>query len=280
MRYFIILFLFIHNASAQIDSIFSLEAKNLSTSNNLKYRKTFGHNLSSNSYTLNSGDCVIGLYASGCGITNNLMVATSTWLFTSYNSYSLALKYAHSFNPDYRLATQLIYIKSFEDPYQSELDQYQMETIRGQVILSIFSSQLVANHINLGYEYFYDETFAHSLRRNPMNDQPYQLTFTNLTEFNIDHQYTIQAELGLLGINYFYPQIYTGMSFVFKFKNSSLQIGAAANGTLLSYFSSSKTDTQYTYADNKGTYLGDSSLKDLIKHDFAIHPEMQWQYFF
>lgn len=255
----------------------SLNSSKLSAKEDLKQRKTFGHNMTPNTYTMNQGECVAGFYIASCAITNNFMIGTSPWLYWNYNSQTLAARYAFNLNQHHRIGLQSSYIKSYET--QRELD-YIMESVRSHLTFTTFESALVTTHVSLTHEFFFDETRAHSYRRNPFNDQPYQLSLTHLTEFNISQRYSIQGEWGVHGLNYVYPQLYTGFSFIFKTKNSAFQLGASMNGTLLSYFSSDKIDTQYEYLDNRGTTKSGIDGRYLAQRDFAIHPEVQWQYFF
>ena len=255
-----------------------IETSQLKSKENLRVRKTFGHNMTPNSYTLNQGDCVVGFYIAGCGVTDNFMIGTSPWLYLNYNSNTIAGRYAFNLNKHHRIGLQSLYIKSHEN--YTGFSGYIMETVRSNLTLTTYESNLLTTHLALTYEHFFDETRAHSLRRNPLNDQPYQISVTHLTEFSINDRYSIQGEWGMHGVNYHYPQLWTGFSFLFKSKNSVVQLGASMNGTATSYFSSSKQDTQGDFIDNKGTTFYGEDGKFLARRDFAIHPEIQWQYFF
>ena len=278
--FFTLILCFIYNSSSRAETIsqLNLNSSKLSSKENLKIKKTFGHNMTPNTYTLSQGDCVAGFYISSCGLTNNFMVGTSPWLYLNYNSQTLAARYAFNLNSHQRLGLQSTYISSYELPNVE--NAYFMESIRSHLTLTTFETSLITTHISLTYEFFFEETRAHSYRRNPFNDQPYQFSLTHLTEFNISDRYSIQGEWGMHGLNYVYPQIYTGFSFIFKTKNSAFQLGASMNGAPRSYFSSEKIDTQFDYLDNRGTTKSGIDGKYLAQRDFAIHPEIQWQYFF
>ncbi|MBD66536.1 MAG: hypothetical protein CME62_15095 [Halobacteriovoraceae bacterium] len=237
-----------------------------STADMLQYKKTLGHNMSGNSYTLNSGDCVLSPYLSACGVTDNFMVGTSTWMYWDYNTHSLAARYSHKIDSENTLGVQSVYMKSFN----TDTEYYQMENIRTQFILSRKIDKYMTHHYNLTYEYFYDETVPHSFRRDPLNDDAYQVSISNLFEVDYTDKYILQYEIGVHGINYFYPQILTGFSFGRRWKNAYFQFGFSANGTPRAFANLSRSDSNRKVERNS----------DLLRNDFAIHPELQYQYYF
>lgn len=240
--------------------------RSLEFENSLNYKKTFGHNMSGNSYTLKQGQCLFSTYVAACGVTDQILVGTSTWMLSSYNSHNLAFRYASDLNSKYRVGVQSIYMKS----YDTSERYYEMETWRTQFILTNKIDSKLTHHYNLTYEYFYDETVPHSLRREPLNSDAYQVSLSNLFEYDFTDKYIIQYELGIHGVNYHYPQLLTGFSLGRRWINSFVQLGFSANGTAKSYFNTARIDSN-SYAKR--------SRNDMRK-DFSIHPEIQFQYFF
>jgi hypothetical protein len=53
-----------------------------------------GRNLTPTTAVLNQGDIMLGTYAAGYGLTDNLTIATSPWLDISYSMPNLGLKYS------------------------------------------------------------------------------------------------------------------------------------------------------------------------------------------
>ena len=285
MKYIIFLMMIISTSAFTNESISTNLKPNkniIPSSRNLKYKKTSGHNMASNTYLLDAGSCAAGPYSAICGVSPYLTIGTITWLMWDYNSYNFIARSAYPINKNSTIGAQVIYIKSDENLNPSEFYIYQMETLRSQAIFTTEHNNTVTTHINFIYEYFFEETFAHSLRRNPLNNQPYQFTLSSLWEFEVNDQTILQTELGAHGLNYKYPQLLIGFSYGYKFKNSYLQIGISMNGTPYSILGASeRIDTQTgVYANNKGRGLDGTDQSIQMKADFDMHPEIQYQYFF
>lgn len=53
----------------------------------------FGHDLSATSHVLQSGVCTAGIQSLACGLTTNISVGTSPWLWSDYNAANFLLRY-------------------------------------------------------------------------------------------------------------------------------------------------------------------------------------------
>src|SRR3954469_24971416 len=58
-----------------------------------------GHNLTPSTDVLPSGRYTVGTYAAGVGLTENLLIATSPWIWSTYNTMNLHLKYSQVVTP-------------------------------------------------------------------------------------------------------------------------------------------------------------------------------------
>jgi hypothetical protein len=263
----ILIFLFSYNVFSQTRSHTKLAAKPTPTQSSFKYKKTFGHNMSPNSYTLNKGGCTVGPYAAACGITDDLTLGSSTWLYWNYNMYSAFFRAGYNLNSEWRASIQSAYLKTFD---VGKYLGYVMESSRSHLTLSHKRSSIITVHYNVTYEYFFDETLPHSMRREPLKNDPYQLSATALLEYEASKDYLLHYETGIHGVNYHYPQLLVGFSGGRKFKNSFLQIGVSMTGTPKAYFTSNRFDSSRV----------NSRTRNFMKYDFSVHPEFQWQYVF
>jgi len=231
---------------------------------------TFGHNLSPTTHSLKENQVTFGSYLIGYGLTDHLLIATSPWIYSNYNMSNLALKYTNSLNDRWNYVSQTIYFKTFN----GFSNRYKMESIMTSLGVSTQISKDVEVTFNFNYMFYWDETLPFSLRRETLNDQPYQYNFTALFEFMPESDLGVLIELGALGINYKYPQVISGFSVHYKMSHFLIQLGISITGTPKSYFNS----TRYDYNQHKISkeFIDEES----VKRDFSIHPEIQLQYFF
>lgn len=119
----------------------------------------------------------------------------------------------------------------------------------------------------MNYMYFWNEKRPFSLRREPFNNQAQQVTLTSLHQFHFSEQTTLQFELGILGINYVYPNLSAGASWVYFLKNTwSFQVGGSISKRFSGPNYPDYFDTSIAFGEN---YAYDS-----------VHPEVQIQYWF
>jgi hypothetical protein len=267
-KFYILVILFISsNALSKNKSFSDVQSKLPNDGDSFSNKKTFGHNMSPNSYTLNRGDCTLGPYAAACGVTDDVTAGTSTWLFWNYNMYTAFLRVGHTLDSEWRVSVQSAYLKTYD---VGKYLGYMMESSRSHLTLSQKFSSEITVHYNITYEYFFDETFPHSMRREPLNNDPFQTSATSLIEYQASDKYVLHYELGVHGINYHYPQMLIGFSGGRKFENSFLQIGVSMTGAPMAYFSGARMDTN----------ISTQRTKRQMEYDFSVHPEFQWQYVF
>ena len=241
------------NAFALIESKRTLD-KNYSSSvtNSLKQRKSLGHNSSPTTYVLSKDGVVLGGTLIAYGLTDNISIGFSPWMYQSYNFDNLLIRLGHRLNSEFTLGFQGMYLKSYiQQEDHSYLGGYQMESLRSHLILTQEWNDYLAIHHNINYEYFYDETVPHSLRREPLNNDPYQVGISSLFEFTVGESSLMNFEIGTLGLNYYYPQIIIGGSYGYKTKSAYAQFGISTTGTTMSYFSSTRIDNNAIFSQNK-----------------------------
>ena len=238
---------------------------------------TFGHNLSPSTKKLEQYQATVGFYAMAMGLTDNIMIGTSPWIYSNYNMHNLVGQYNYTFSSKDELAFRGTYFKTYD--VENKLNEYKMEAISLHTIWGRKLEKKKKLNFVLGYMYFYDETLPFSLRREPMNDNPYQFSTSVLFESQLDKSWGINLELGVLGVNYVYPQLITGASVTYQYKMIFMQIGMSATGTPNSYFNTNRIDNNGMYLDN---YYSRSQYtnKENARRDFSVHPEIQLQYFF
>lgn len=223
----------------------------------------FGHNLSPTNYTLHKGEASVGNFIAGVGVNDNLTVGTSPWLYTSYNMYSVVGRYGAPFGDERRWGLQGAYFKTdriLADVYQMEATSVWLSA--SQRIAPHYTLNIVANHM-----YFFDETIPFSLRRNPGNDQPWQFSLTSLHEVALVRGFGFLAELGVLGLNYAYPELYFGTSVNWRASRFLAQFGFSQNLT------PNGAGRLYTPQQAFGATSGDY-------YDQAMHPEIHLQAYF
>lgn len=224
----------------------------------------FGHNMSPTTHTLGRGVMSFGNFLAGGGVTDHLTIGTSPWMYYSYNMHSLVARYGSDIDADSRWSVQAAYFKT--GAFAPNL--YQMEATSlwlnwAKRLTPYYTLNIVGNHM-----YFFDETMPFSLRREPLNDDPWQVSLTTLQEISLLGGFGLSAELGCLGMNYVYPELFYGASMNWKNSWLLIQIGFSLNMTL------SGADTLYTRNQGKfGRVAGQY-------HDRDMHPEIHLQTFF
>jgi len=222
----------------------------------------FGHNLSPTTYTLKKGVASFGNFVAGLGVTDNLTLGVSPWMYTSYNMYSFVARYGKALDDDHRLGVQAAYFKTDHinnDIYQ--MDAASVWTTIGRRVTSYYTIDLIGN-----YMYFFDETIPFSLRREPHNNQPWQISLTTLQEIRLPEGFGLTAEIGVLGLNYAYPQAFVGASMNWRNEWLLVQLGYSQNSTV--------TGFNRLYTSDQAAMNRDAS------DDQAVHPEVHFQAFF
>ena len=254
----------------------------------LNQNGSFGHNMSPNSYTLNKGDFAVGPYATVYGVTDNFMVGMSPWIYYDYNANNFTMKYKIDLGNEQAVSFQYMYFKTYGEFDDAPIKDYTSGKTRGfeydfQYIMEVskyyatYSNKItdsVTSHTTLTYDYYNNETYPYSIRREPLNNDPYQFNLSNLFEIQLQDNLLLQQEIGVLGLNYFYPQIIYGASLGFQFDDLYLQLGFSMTGTYEAYMNPDKRRNVYF------DIIGGEYNRDSVKYDFSMHPELQLQYFF
>lgn len=233
----------------------------------------FGHNMSPTTYTLSKGQASIGTYAAIVGVTDELVLGFSPWMYFDYNMYTGVARYARPLNENVRIGGQLIYFKTDRESLDIK-EGYQMEAYSGNLTLSYLLPSQSVLHFNYNHMYFKDETVPFSLRREPFNDDPFQSSLTMLVETKLTDRWGVLGEIGALGLNYSYPQVILGSSMHYEFDSFLIQLGFNITSTPISLFSSDRDDANNS---NNGQL---TTERDQGKYDFSVHPEIQIQYTF
>jgi hypothetical protein len=179
----------------------------------------FGHNVTPTSYTLSKGTSSVGIYAVAYGVTDKLMLATSPWIDYDYNMYNVHLRYGGKIADGQRL--------TLFKTYQTPRAYYQQESVTAQLIHSIDVSPVYTLHTVATYMYYYDDTNPYSLRMVSFNSDPYEVIVSTLHEARLSDHFGICAEIGLLGLNYFYPYLHYGASMNLMGKYWMVQAGVS-----------------------------------------------------
>jgi len=216
----------------------------------------YGHSLSPTIETNKKGEVSLGSYVASVGLSDDWMLASSTWMLYDYNSWSAILK--KKFDSS---AIQLAYIKS--DTINQNF--YVMEAFLAWFIKKYEINSNYEISLNLNYMHFIDETLPFSFRREPGNDLPYQYSISSLHRLKWNKNFGGLLEFGILGLNYVTPEVHSGFGFYFQSQSFLLQLGASM--TARPY------NLERLY-DEKGSDKTASG-----GYDFSMHPEVQLQYF-
>ncbi len=227
-----------------------------------------GHLLSPTTYTPKKNTYTLGTHIMGYSPNDNLLVGTSSFLLLFYNSPNIYLKYAKQKSKRQRWATQLIYLKS-NLSVEFFSTGYFMETVMGWLMWSYDVTSFYTVHANVNYMYFFNEGRPHSFRREPFNDDPFQISFSTLHDVKISEKYSLASEVGVLGASYRVPNLHGAVSFRYTAKNFFIQAGYSFDSHILEG-SFDRND----YIENNRTLGADHT------NGFVTHPEVAFHYFF
>lgn len=235
----------------------------------------WGHNLAPTTQTLNKGVTTAGIYVVAYGLSDDVMIGTSPWFNFYYQMDNIVAKAKILKSGDHEVAVQSAYFKSInEADFETDGRYYQMEASISNLIYSYKVSDYYSFSTNFGYHYYFDETVPFSIRRESFGDLPYQLNISSFHEFKVEDKLSFGFELGVLGLEYLYPQLITGASFNYRGKAWQMQLGMSFTGTPIGYISSESVDNN---RENFG-YTSQDKAKGRV--DFSAHPEIQLQYYF
>ena len=238
-----------------------------------------GHNLSISTETPKAGTVAVGSYLLGYSPSDRLLIGTSPWMIFDYNTYNVVTRYniirdesdeltldgddpTDSGGAFDALTVQVAYMKSgnfARDFYRQEIA---IVWLTGKVAVNPYYDFYLTGN----YMYFFDETIPFSLRREPFNDEKYQLSLSSLHSLKVNDLFRVSLEFGVLGLRSSYPQIHSGVSFSLTKGSYLIQLGFSVTATPYNFERFLESSTN---AKPEGNY-----------YDASVHPEIQLQYFF
>jgi len=225
---------------------------------------SFGHNLASTSETLPKGQATVGSYALGYGITDRFTVATSPWMIFGYNLNNIVARHSVPIDADNELGQQLGFFESNANWGNSYIMRALSYSLTWKTVLDPSYTLYVCGN----YMYFWNEKKPFSLRREPYNDLPYQISISTLHQFHISQNFLTQFEVGVLGANYTYPFLHGGASVGYFGKSISYQLGASV----------SRVGDPNRW--QKPDYVGKTAVEGESAEAISVHPEVQLQAWF
>lgn len=226
-----------------------------------------GHSLTQTSYTLPKGKWMVGTFALGYGISNNITLGTSPWLLIFYNMPNLLLRTKKEISSSSAVGLHVGYMKTAE--YLR--NEYSMELLYGNLIYSFVVNKRLRTHFQANLMNFMAEERPFSIRVGQPTLET-QISLSNVSEIVLykkkNHEFGMGLEAGYLGVNESRPYLHGGLSIYRKTKDLFLQIGlslSASNNVGLSDFS---------YVGRRNLPPG-GDFREIL-----THPEVQVQYYF
>lgn len=234
---------------------------------------SFGHNLSATSNTLKGKNCAVGFPAIACRLSDDFMIASSTWLAWDYKMASLFLRYKIK---EEGTATHAVQFSQFYADNESPF--YSMSASWLHYIFTRRHKTGYTFHFNAIAAYYYAEDRPFSLRRPNVRKDPTDFSVTTLHEFNLLKHWYFMAEGGVLGFTRYYPNLHYGASMQWRNEDWLLQFGFTNTGPVSAIFSRDRND--YYGLTNGNDHGVGKQFRDQLKHDFSVHPEIVVQYYF
>ncbi len=258
-----------------------------------------GHNVTPSAATPKKGTWTVGNYAMGAGITDSVFLATSPWIWSSYNTANIHLKLSTPVSRKVRVGFFGSYFQSYDSgPFLvsqptglhastqstkrvvSDTNRYQWQSASAHLISSVEASDAITVNFNAHYAYFWNDDFPYSIRMDPGRDSLRgQVDVSTLTEFKIpDTEMSWLFELGALGLNYAAPYLQIGSSLVYKDQSWLVQFGASYSVA----FNEARYQTGWAPGryDSRTHTTSDGQAYRQRYLQTALHPEVQVQYFF
>ncbi len=235
------------------------------------YTKTnffVGHSLSQTTYTLPKGKWMLGTFALGYGISDDLMLGISPWLLTLYNMPNIVLRAKKSLSTSTAVGAHFGYMKTQE--YLQNL--YKMETFYGNLIYSHVFSRSLRTHIQLNAMFFKDDERPFSLRV-ARPTKALQISLSSVNEVTVykkrELEFGVDLEVGMLGVNEKLPYYHGGFSVYRKSKNLFVQVGLSLSAT------TNIQTADFRYIGRGNLPPGEEDFREIV-----THPEIQVQYYF
>jgi len=260
-----------------------------------------GHNLTPSTEVLRSGAFTVGNYAAGYGITENILLATSPWIWTTYNTKNIHLKYSKIISPQATAGFLVSYFDSFGSgdlvdssissrpgafalPTASEVaigtNRYQWTNYSASALYSYRYEGGTTQYLNLKYSYFINDDRPYSLRMDPGDDSIRdQIDVSTLIKIPVEDGANVSLESGILGMNFKESYLHLGGSVGFQNKGWLVQVGASYTvpvgllGTA-DAMDIGRMDQRVHYSEVADRYYTERYLQ------VAVHPEVQVQFSF
>lgn len=184
-----------------------------------------GHNLTPTTYTLPRGQGTAGSYALGYGLTDQLFVGTSPWIWIGYGMAMAEGRYRFLQESGFELTLEGMYFNSLPG------SRYDQHSTFVRLTGSYRVSDLYTAHLSSGHQYFWDATRPYSLNPWP-GLRPYLPSVSVLNEFRLFDLYGVMAEAGILGLNYPAPERHLGISAFYKNTWLLIQLGISETRSL------------------------------------------------
>ena len=252
--------------------------------------RSFGHLLSRNDYIADEYRCVIGIEFVGCRF-NSTLIGTSPFLFDGYKLKSLLIRqkifednqFVHTLDLGLVNNIHKIDPNNLDELYDFERQCYDMSAIMVDYIITfkLLDNKKLSFNNSVFYYSNYRKPF--SLRRPDPGIKKVQLNSSLLLESPFTEQISTATELGFLQYNGKYPRIQAGASLDFHGAHLLIKIGFSVTSTLQGFFvttdRSARSDYQQELLSTQDGFYQVLDI-DKVKHDFAVHPEINLQYFF
>jgi hypothetical protein len=261
-----------------------------------------GHNLTTSTETPKKSLWTVGNYALGYAVTDDIMLATSPWILTSYNSHNYHLKWTKSISSTERIGVFLSYFESINttafmtvrkgapqvlDSGTSvqqdyfKLNRYQWKSVSTNFLYGVQQANSESLFLNFKYSYYINDDYPFSLRMDPGDEKRRgQIDISSLIKWDEPKEnFSWAFEMGVLGLNYVSPFLHTGASIMFYDENWSMQIGASFTAMFNELLSArayqvGRLDDRAHYSSTENQYYS------YRYYQSAVHPEIQIQYSF
>jgi hypothetical protein len=247
-------------------------------------RFLLGHNLNPTSAVLNQGEASVGTYAISYGLSDSLTVSTSPWIDLNYNMPMADLKFGIPLELGIvkRLSIETIYFKTVPFLFNLYVQTSTMERLTTTLQFEDFKNYRL--HVTLNYQHFWTYDIPYSLRMLPNSTTdtciPGKIgycgprdtwSFGLLHQFDLNENWGMFVETGLLGFNYSNPYTHVGLSVFYITRGLLAQLGLSYSRSLSAVHAAFQTPS----AANSKTLV--QGVKDGGNFDLA-HPEIQLQF--
>ncbi len=187
-----------------------------------------GHNLSITTDTLFKSEASVGNYAVAYGLSNDLTIATSPWLYFSYAMPMALLRWRIYENRSLSVAIEASYFKTSE---ASHYFHQESSFWKGSMGFLVSPSWVV--YLNVGHQHFTNDQQPFSLRPDAfskeVNPDKNVNSISLLNDFSIANGFGAFLEVGRLGVNYLIPYSHIGASIYYSSIDWSFQFGSSVS---------------------------------------------------